>query len=441
MIELEVGTTTLLLFGTLVVVLAAGVPFAFAIGGVALVYAWLLWGTASLNIAATRTLGTMLSTVLLAIPLFLLMGNFLQRSGIADNLYGLMYNLLGRLRGGLAVGTVLICTAFAAMAGISGAATVTMGIIALPSMLKRNYDKTIALGCIQAGGALGILIPPSVTMVVLGLVGELSVGRLFAGGIFPGLLLSSLFIIYILVRSHFNPRLGPALPPEERASVRVVVSQFRALVLPILLILGVLGSIFTGIATPTEAAAVGALGSIISTGVHRRLNWSLVLECCNETLRLTAMILWIIVGAIWLSSVYTAIGGPGFINQLIQSLGVNRWTILIGMQLILIVLGMVMETSGILLICIPIFMPIIKMLGFDPLWFGILFVMNMEMGFLTPPFGINLFYMKGIVPEGITMGDIYRSIIPFVFLQLIGLIMVMLIPEIATFLPNTLLGY
>ncbi len=437
---MSVGLTTLLLLVSMLLLLAAGIPFAFCIGGVALLFTPLLWGVGGFYMVATQTLGTMRSTVLLALPLFYLMAMVLQRSGIADEMYELMYSLLGRMRGGLAVGTVMICTVFAAMAGISGAATVTMGLIALPSMLKRNYDKLIAIGCISAGGALGVLIPPSVTFIIYGVMANVSIGRLFAGGVFPGFLLSILFSIYIIVRSHLNPNLGPALPPEERAPLRAILPHFKALALPLILIVGVLGSIFSGMATPTEAAAVGAFGALICTAVHRKLRLSLIKESCNETLRLTAMVMWIVVAATWFSSIYSAIGGPQFINQTIQALGMNPWFVLIGIQLLLIILGMIMETTGIIMITVPIFIPIITALGFDPVWFGVLFVMNMEMGFLTPPFGVNLFYMKGIVPEEITMGDIYRSIVPFVFLQLTGLIIVMLVPKIALFLPNLWLG-
>ena len=437
---MDIGIVTILIFVTLIVLLAAGVPFAFAIGGTALLYTVLLWGVKGLGIVSLQTIGTMLSTVLLAIPLFILMANFLQRSGVADDLYQLMYTSLGRIRGGLAVGTVIICTLFAAMAGVSGAATVSMGLIALPSMLKRNYNKTIAIGCISAGGALGVLIPPSVSMVVLSVMMGISVGQLFAGGILSGLLLSTLFIIYIGLRSFLQPNIAPAIPIEERPPLRAVLLQLRSLLLPLFIIVAVLGSIFAGIATPTEAAAVGALGALISATIKRKMNWHLISESSTETLRLTTFIMWIIVSAMWFSAVYTRIGGPVFINDMIQNLGVDRWAVLIGMQIVLIIFGMFMDTSGIILITIPIFMPIIHMLDFNPVWFGILFMMNMEMGFLTPPFGINLFYLKAIAPEDVSMTDIYRSVVPFVFLQLTGLIIVMLIPQIALFLPELIFG-
>ena len=430
----------LIMFVILILALATGAPLAFSIGGTALLCGLLFFGPSSLGIIATSTLGIMTNFVLICLPLFILMAQFLQRSGIADDLYGLMYNLVGRIRGGLASGTVIICTLFAAMSGVSAAATVSMGVISLPSMLKRNYNKTIAMGCISAGGSLGILIPPSVTMIVFSLVSGISVGRLFAGGIFAGLLLSTLFITYITVRCYLNPSLAPAIPPEERVPLRAVLPLTRALILPIILVIAVLGSIFTGLATPTEAAAVGAFGAIICAGIHRRLNFSLVKECCNETLRLTVLILWIIVCATWFATIFAQMGGHKLALGFIQSLGVNRWVILIGIQLVLVLAGMFIEEDGIILILGPIFCPIIAALGFDPLWFGILFVINLEMALLTPPFGYNLFYLKAIVPKGITMADIYRSIIPFVGIQAIGMIIIMCFPQIATFLPNLIFG-
>jgi tripartite ATP-independent transporter DctM subunit len=275
---------------------------------------------------------------------------------------------------------------------------------------------------------------------VYGLVSRVSVGKLFAGGLLPGLLLSTLFIIYIIIRTGLNPRLGPELPHEERSPLRVVLPRFKALLLPLFIVVAVFGSMFSGLATPTEASAIGAIGAILSAAVKRKLNLSLVRVCCQETLIITAMVLWIITTASWVNSVYAATGGPQFVNQVVQSLGLNRWIVMIGIQVILIILGCFLDVSGIIMLTVPIFDPIIRTLGFDPLWFGVLFVVNMEMAYLTPPFGINLFYMKGIAPTGVTMKDIYRAIIPFVLLQLVGLIIVMLIPEIATFLPRLIFG-
>jgi tripartite ATP-independent transporter DctM subunit len=440
MIDLDVGMATIAIFGTLMVFLALGVPFSFAIGGVAILYTYLLWGEGGLNVVATQTLGVMRSTVLLSLPMFYLMATLLQRSGIADALYELMYAVMGRVKGGLCAGTVLICMIFAAMAGISGAATVSMALIALPSMLKRGYDKRISIGAIAAGGALGILIPPSVTMIVYGVLAEVSVGRLFAGGILPGVLLGSLFITYILVRSFLQPQLGPAIPKEERLPLAQVVPRFKALILPVFLVLSVLGSIFSGAATPTEAAAVGALGAVICTVVNRSFSWPFINYCTRETLRLTAMVLWIAMSATWFSSLYAAVGGSDFVNQFIGSLQVSPWVVLIALQLLLFVLGMIMETNGIIFITVPIMIPIITTLGFDPVWFGVLFIMNMEMGLLTPPFGLNLFYIKGVAPPDITMADIWQSVWPYVALQAVGLIICTSVPDIVTAIPNMIYG-
>jgi len=434
------GTATLLLFVLLTVVIFAGPPLALGIGFTALVVAFFLWGPASLNRVATSTMGTMLSTLLLAIPLFILMAKFLERSGLAEDLYDLMYHLLGRRKGGLGVGTVIICTIFAAMAGVTAAATVSMGLIALPSMLKRGYDKSLSIGCIMAGGALGVLIPPSVPFIVYGLVSRISVGKLFAGGIPAGLVLSLLFIIYIIIATRINPSLGPALPPEERLPFRQVAGKFMALLLPLLIIAAIFGAMFSGAATPTEASAIGALGAIISASVRGRFSWSLVWESCVETMKITVMIVWIIATATWISNVYAAISGPQFVIEIVQNLGANRWIIMAGMQIVLIILGCFMDVSGIIMLTVPVFDPVIRFLGFDPLWFGVLFVVNMEMAYLTPPFGVNLFYMKGIAPPGITTTDIYRSITPFLLLQLIGLIILMVVPEIILSLPNYLFG-
>ena len=437
---MSIELITILIFGSVVVGLALGLPLAFALGGVAVVFTFFLWGPEALYMVASRTFGVMSAFILVAIPLFIFMANVLERSGSAEDLYSMMYHWMGPLRGGLAMGTVVICTLFAAMAGISGAATVTMGLIALPSMLKRHYDKNIAVGCIAAGGALGILIPPSVIMIIYALMAGVSVGKMFLGGIFPGLILATLFIVYIGIRCAFQRQLGPVVPPEERVGWREKLISIRAVIIPVLLVIGVLGSIFTGIASPSEAAAIGATGSLLSAAIYRRLNWKMLKEAWYRTLKLNVMIMWIVVGASLFTAAYTAIGAPELIKTILMEMPGGRWGILIGIQATFFILGMFLDPTGIVLITTPIFVPIIKTLGFDPIWFGILFVINMEMAYLTPPFGFNLFYMKGVVPKGITMGDIYRSIVPFVVLQLVGLIICMIFPQIALVLPNLIFG-
>jgi len=436
---MSIGLITILMFIGLAFLLALGLPVTFALGGVAVITATLLWGPGSLTIFTSSIYGQSMTIVLIAIPLFIFMAMILERSGIADELYEMMQIWLGGLKGGLAIGTVVICTIFAAMSGISGAATSTMGLIALPSMLRRGYDKSIAIGCIAAGGALGVLIPPSVMMVVLAAVAGLSVGKLFAGGICSGFLLSGLFITYIGIRCFLNPSLGPVMPVEQRGSWKKKLVSAKAIIMPIILIVAVLGSIIAGIATPTEAAAFGCVGAAICTAVKGRLTWELVKEACYKSLRLTCMIMWILVSATSFSAVYTGLGASHLIEAIMTNISVSRYLILAAMQFILLILGTFMDASGIIMICTPIFLPIILALGFDPIWFGILFVINMEMGFLTPPYGINLFYLKGVVPEGVTMGDVYRSIGPFVCLQALGLILIVIFPDIALWLPRLLI--
>jgi tripartite ATP-independent transporter DctM subunit len=386
---------------------------------------------------ASRTFTNANSFVLLAIPMFIFMGCMLERSGIARDLYAMMFKWMGPIKGGLAIGTVTICAIFAAMVGITGAATVSMGLVALPSMLKHNYKKQIALGCISAGGALGVLIPPSVLMIILGLYTNTSIGALYAGGIFPGIMLAIFFNIYIFVACLIKPEWGPALLPEERASWKEKFIALKAVILPIVLIVGILGSIFAGAATPSEAAALGAVGSIVCATIYRTFNWPTLRDACQTTLRLSCMVMWIIFGASVFTALYTAIGAHDLTRQILSYLG-GRWGIVIGMQAIWMIMGCFLDPNGIIMITAPIFFPIITQLGFDPVWFGVLFVINMEMGYLTPPFGFNLFYMQAIVPKGIVMTDIYRSIIPFVLIQFLGLTLCMIFPEIILYLPKIL---
>lgn len=437
---MSIELITILLFGALVFFLALGLPLAFVLGGVGMVGCYFLWGSKGLFVAAAQAYGAMGKFTLLAIPLFIFMAMILERAGVADDLYTMMHRWMGPLRGGLAMGTVLICTIFAAMAGISGAATVSMGVIALPAMLKRGYDKVIAMGCISGGGALGILIPPSVPMILYATLTGESIGGLFAGGVFPGILLSFLFILYIGIRCFLQPTLGPALPREERATWKEKLVSLRAVALPIIIIVMVLGSIYSGVCTATEAAALGCLGAFISAAVYCKLNWTLVKEACYRTANLTAMIIWILIGAYCFTSVYTGTGAHELMEKLLLSIPGGRYAILITMQVVFFILGCILDPAGIIMICTPVFVPVIKSLGFDPLWFGILFIMNMEMGYLTPPFGFNLFYMKAIAPPGVTMTDIYRSIVPFVILQAVGLAIVIIFPEIALWFPRAVLG-
>jgi tripartite ATP-independent transporter DctM subunit len=415
-----------------------GLPVAFVMGGVAAVFCILFWGVDGLFILVARALGMMRSEVMIAGPLFVLMGTLLEASGIAEDMYEAMYRWSGRLKGGLATGTVVICTVMAAMTGIAATGVVTMGLIALPSMLKRGYHKTIALGSVLAGGTLGPLIPPSLVLIVYGLMFHVSVGALFAGALFPGLLLSILFIIYISIRCHLNPSDGPSLPDEELYDWKAKLVSLKAVILPVLLIVLVLGSIYGGVATPTEAAAVGAFGVLGCVAARRRLNLDLMKKSALTTTKIVGMIMWILVSAQMFVAIYTGIGAPRLMADLIAAHPVSPFTMLIIIQVIWFLLGFMMDALSILALTGPLIFPILIHFDLCPLWFGILYGVNTQTSYKTPPFGTMLFVIRGIVPAGVTTEDIYRSVVPFVILQLIGLAIVIAFPPIALWLPNLL---
>ena len=430
---------TILLFSGLLLILFTGLPIVFTIGSVSMVAMIILWGPSSLYVAVGSVWGTMNNFVLIAVPLFIFMGYVLQSSGIAEDLYAAMYAWFGSLRGGLAIGTVVICAIFAAMAGISGAATVSMGLIALPAMLKRNYNSDIAVGCIAAGGSLGIVIPPSLIMIVYCSVVPLSVGKYFAAGVGPGILLTVLFMCYIGIRCLFNKNLGPALPLEERKTFGEKLLLLRSVLLPIIIILVVLGSVWGGIATPTEAAGLGCLACLIAAAFHGRLTWAVLRDALDGSLRVTCMALWIVMAAICFRSVYAASGAVDVVSTVLGSV-TNIYITLIISQAIMLFLGFFLEPIAIVMLAVPIFWPVMDLLGINQLWFAALLVMNLNLAYITPPVGFNLFFLGGIVPDEISMKDIYRSVIPFVFLNLLGIALVIIFPQIALWLPNFLYG-
>jgi tripartite ATP-independent transporter DctM subunit len=434
---MSIELLTFLFFFSLLVFLVLGLPLSFVLGGVSIVFLYFTWGPESFYMVAAQSWGAMNKFTLVAIPLFIFMAMILERSGTANDLYEMMYIWFGPVKGGLAIGTVVICAIFSAMCGISGAAVVSMGTIALPSMLKRNYDKLMAVGCINSGGGWGILIPPSVIMILYALISGESVGKLFAGGVFPGLLLLVMVSTYIAIRCIIQPHMGPAIPPEDRGDWSKKLKALKAVLLPILIVLMVLGSIIGGITTPTEAAGMGVLGALVSALIYRQLTWKLVMEACIRTFRLTGMIMWILFGAYCFSAAYHGMGAAHLIEHIMQFIPGGPWGTIIFIQIVIFLLAMVLDPAGIMMICVPIFLPVVNAYGFDPVWFGILFTINMEIGYMTPPFGFNLFYMKGIVPPSISMGDIYRSVIPFTIVESTGLALVMIFPAIATWLPNT----
>jgi len=437
---MSVELFSVLMFGSFFLLLALGLPLAWATLSLALVFGFILQGSSIFQYFAFRTWDMMNSFSMIAIPLFVFMANMLQHSGIADDLFDAIYRWLGPIRGGLAIATVLVCTVLAAMVGTTGAGVTIMGLIALPAMFQRKYNRSIALGCICAGGALGTMIPPSIMFIVYGVNSGVSIGKLFMGGVGPGLVLAALYIVYIGIRSYLNPTLAPALSKEERAMPLLrKLGLLRTLILPVLLILAVLGAIYLGVATPGEAAGLGAAGAMICAAVRGKLNWQNLKLSVYGKLKTVGLIMWIVFGAYVFIGVYTLAGGAEFIGGLLSGLPLGNWGILIVIQLILILLGMVLDVIGIIILCVPIFIPIIATMGFDPLWFGIIFNINLQIAYLSPPFGYAMFYLKAVAPGDVTTADLYRAVWPFMILQVIGLAIVMAFPPIATWLPNRMI--
>ena len=449
-LDIGIELLTLIMFGSLLALLMAGLPLAFVTGGLACVFLFILGDSRALNIVPSRVFPLMTNYQLSAIPLFIFMAAMLERAGIINDMFDVIYKILGGLKGGLAAATILASTILAAMVGVIGAAVVTMGIIALPAMLKRGYDPKIAMGSIMAGGTLGILIPPSILAIIYAVVAEQSVGELFIGAVIPGLMLSGFYILYVVARSFINPTLGPPIPVEERVSNAEKLRLIGKMSAPIALIVVVLGVIFTGVATPVEAAGIGTFGAFIVAAIHRKLDWPTIREASLTTLKASAMVIWIMFGATIFVGLYVLEGGQQFVQDALAATGLGPWGILILMRILLVVLGMFLDWVGILLLCVPIFVPIIKALGAaafglsDPndlvLWFGVLYLVNMQMSFLSPPFGYALFYLRGVAPAEIPMTDIFKSALPFLALQIVGLVICMLFPQVITWLPNIVYG-
>lgn len=451
--DMHISDLTWLMFGSLFIALMMGLPLAFVTGGLGVIFIYLVGDQAMLNLIPSRIFPMMTNSDLAAIPLFIFMASMLERAGLIEEMFDVVYKWMGGLNGGLAAATILASTILAAMVGVVGAAIVTMGIIALPAMLKRGYNQEIALGSIMAGGTLGILIPPSILAILYAVVAQQSVGELYLGSVVPGLLLSSMYVAYILFRTWRNPSLGPAIPEEERLSLWEKIVLLRRLIAPLLLVFTVLGLLFGGIATPVEAAGIGSFGAIIVAMLHKRCSFKGIQDASVSTAKASAMVLWIIFGASIFVGFYILQGGQDFITESILSTGLSSYGILFLMMVILVVLGMFLDWVGILLLAVPIFVPIIKSLTFDGLfglppvpgdkvvlWFGVLYLVNMQMSFISPPFGYALFYLRGVCPPEISMGTIFKSAITFLGLQTIGLILCILFPALVTWLPGLVYG-
>jgi tripartite ATP-independent transporter DctM subunit len=428
---------TVLMFGSMIALLLAGLPLAFVTGIIAVAFAVPLFGWNSLMLVSSRIYSFMGEYVLVSVPMFILMASIMERSGVARDLFDAMRVWAGRLPGGLAIQTMVAATIMGAMTGIIGGEIVLLGLVALPQMLRLGYDKKLAIGTICAGGSLGTMIPPSIVLVIYGLTVNVSIGDLFAANVIPGLMMSGIYMLYIYIRCRIDPRLGPPAPPEERnIPLRDKLRQLKGLILPGVVAGSVLGTIYTGIASVTEAAGMGVVGTIFAAWVRGDLNWAMMRESLLQTMSACGILLWVSFGATAMIGVYNLAGGPSFVRQLMTGLPVAPVVVIMIMMAILIVLGCLMDWIGICLLTMPIFVPIIKALGYDPIWFGVMFCMNMQISYLSPPFGPAAFYLKGVAPPDISLDMIFAALWPFMGMQLFALSIVMFIPQVALWLPS-----
>lgn len=430
----------LMMFSSMMLMLTTGQRVFGAVGAVAMVSALLLWGDGGSEMAFTASIKLLNWYPLLTLPLFIFMGYMLSESGIAGDLYKMLHVWSGALRGGLAIGTIILMVAISAMNGLSVAGMAIGTSIALPEMLKRGYDKRMVTGVIQAGSSLGILVPPSIVLVLYGMIARQPVSQLWLAGVFPGLMLAALFITYIYIRCKMQPELGPPLPEEERnIPRREKIALLGAGVLPLLIIFSVIGLFLMGYTSLVESSAVGATSALLAAVVKRRFNRRVLENSLRKSLNISCMFMWIILAALCFGSVFDGLGAVKAIEALfIEQWGLSPWGVLIMMQLSYIIMGMFLDDTAMLVIVAPLYIPLVKLLGFDPIWYGVLYTITCQIAYMTPPFGYNLFLMKAMAPKEVELTDIYASIIPFVGLMLVGLIIVMAFPQIALWLPQTI---
>jgi tripartite ATP-independent transporter DctM subunit len=435
----------IIMFCAALLLLAVGYPVGFTFGSVSIFFGIL---AAVVNIAPDisyaaiskeflqmfsmmpfRVYSIMNNTILMAIPLFILMGIILQKSQLAEKLLEAMGTMFGRVRGGIAVSTVLVGTMLAASTGVVGASVVAMGVISLPVMMKYGYSKTLVAGTICAAGTLGQIIPPSVVLIVLGDIFQLPVGDLFQAAVFPGLMLVAFYIIFILGYAYFDKSVAPAMPAMEGTALQNLQTALIAILPPMILIFLVLGSIFMGVATPTESAAVGCVGAAVLAAMYRKLTWQVIEEATLETLKITAMVFAILIGATAFSMVFLYSGADTIVEKALVGLPGQKWTFLFIVNLVIFLLGFFIDFFEICYIVIPVIIPIAHIIGIDPLYFSIIIAMNLQTSFLTPPFGFSLFYLKGVAPPEMRTIDIYRGVVPFIILQVIVLVSVAMYPK------------
>jgi tripartite ATP-independent transporter DctM subunit len=445
---MSIEALTILMFLTLMASIAMGHPLAITLAAVATLFGLIDNGfniPGLLGLFANNAWGIFLNYTLVAIPLFIFMAQILDRSKVSEGLFDALYSVLGGLRGGLGMAVIVVSTVFAATTGIVGASVVAMGLMAGPALLRRGYDRSLSAGIICSSGTLGILIPPSIMLVVYGgLTGqkETSVGNLFAAAILPGLLLSGLYLLYVGVRCYLNPKLGPPIPAEDRTATAMqkFTMTMKNFVPPFGLILTVMGTILAGIATPTEAAALGCVGALFLALVTRKLNWQVITDASVSTARTTAMIMALFLGGKFFSVVFLSMGGGDVVADVLLGMDVSPYVVFAIMMAVVFFMGMFIDWAAILLVVVPIFTPIAMDLDFNPLWFAMMVCINLQTSFLTPPFGYSLFYFKGVAPPEYSMGDVYKGILPFVAIQIFGLALLMYFPQIITYLPDLFFG-
>jgi tripartite ATP-independent transporter DctM subunit len=440
-IAISPEVVTIFMFGALLLGVITGFPLALPIGGVGVIAGYLLFGPNAFDIIYSRVYDILTNYGMIAVPLFVFMGNMLEKSGIAEKMYDALYVWFGKFRGGLAIVSVLIGTILAACVGIIAASITMLTLVALPSMIRRGYDKGIATGSICAGGSLGILIPPSIMLIVYGPAAGISVGKLFMGAFIPGFVLSGLYMLYIGIRSYFQPEIAPASIEDENFSFAKKTSMLLVSIGPVaILIFSVMGSIYFGLASPTEAAAVGAAAATILTIAYGHFTWKVLKDVALDTIKLTAMVLLIAGCSTAFVSIFLSAGGGDVVSNLILSVPGGHWMAFALIMLIAFILGMFIDWIGIIFILVPILAPIVPKLGFNPLWFAMMIIVNLQMSFLTPPFAYAIFFLKGAAsPElGIDTADIIRGVIPFIGLIVIGLILMIAFPQIILWLPSTM---
>ena len=432
----------LMLFASMGMLMLTGQRVFAAIGFTGAIAALFLWGTGGSQMAFNASITLMKWFPMITLPLFIYMGYMLSESGIANDLYRMFHVWMGPLPGGLAIGTVILMVAISAMNGLSVAGMAIGATIAMPEMLKRGYDKRMVSGVIQAGSSLGIMMPPSVVMVLYGMIARQPVSSLWMAGIGPALMFAVILIGYIVIRCKLNPAMGPALPKEERESI-TSAEKWKSLwagLLPLAIIFSVTGAFMTGITSLVESSAVGALVATIAALVKGRLTAKVMRVVLVQTLSVSCMFMWIIMAALCFSSVFDGLGAVHAIKKLfIDGWNLSPWGVLIVMQLSYLFMGMFLDDTAMLIIVAPLYIPLVKALGFDPIWYGVLYTITCQIAYMTPPFGYNLFLMKAMAPKGVTLNDIYASIVPMVIIMLVGLVLVMLFPDIAMFLPRTFL--